>query len=423
MYYLQQLHKNLQRLASLALCIRNAPNSRPTNAAQLAKLYKTYIAQKIEVNESNIERVMKYILERALVQKYESKSGEILRAELLSGKKRIEYQDWFLSEPGLISSAGAEREQSYVQTVNACKEIGLIHEKTFILTSYGVLLKEIAKNQKIIDDQLGLESNPFHPNIPYFITAFLPILQNDFLFERNLLGHIPAEFSFSEICPLMEQTLIALNKDIPTLITTGAVKSWVKKQIEASHKLNERVKTNGWSLKQIEIHSPVSGKTGKVSIQTLYRPFEDILLPRLEFLVDIGALSKLEPGHYNYKKTDKYGIVSKFANNKSNNLLDNYFAISAELYDRKTYIIDKSEFLNHMVAGYKKFRNIAGYAPILETTVYANMTAWEKEPWPIIEVSQSFELLRELASERNLTVRINADRYRRPFTFKIEGVN
>ncbi|MFC1909691.1 hypothetical protein ACFLXC_00115 [Chloroflexota bacterium] len=420
MYFLQHLHKNLQRLSTFALCVHNASLTRGTNAVHLSENYKDYIALGVQVNPENIDRVTTYISERALVNKYDEKTVEDLRKALLSRKRIIESQDWFLSEPGLRSSTGGEREQSYVQTVIACQELGLLQGDTFVLTSYGLLIKEIAKKYGVIDGPRRLERNPFIQNIPYVITAFLPVIKNDLLFQKNLLTNLPVEFSFSDVCILMEDILIGLDRNIPNTITTRSIKERIKGQIIASRKLNQKLKGGGWSKKKPDKTETSKVSGGNVSIQTLYRPFEDMLLPRLEFLVDMGALDKREPWRYNYSKTSKFEIATKFFSSEIS-FLDRYFSLCAALFERQTHIVTKSELIDHLRLGHNAFKNLAGYAPILEATVYANILSWEKAPWPVIEIKDSFKILGEMAREDNSIIRIGPDRQRQPFTFKIEG--
>jgi hypothetical protein len=408
--FLQALHKNVQRLPSLVFCVMQAPNVRPTTAEKLGDAYRNVLRAPITVPSDDLDRVMAYITERAMVSKYNWPSSTKLRQALHEGQT-IEIQDWFLSDPGLHSWTGAEREQSYVRTVSVCEELELLRGKTMLVHTYGELLVEIAKARGITAPVSGATRNPFERDPVLSLATYYQILRSDFEFQRQMLRHIPQhlEISFQEVCAHADEILRAVSRATPPSVSNRPERKWLDKRSLAAQKLTKRLDEAGWS------------REGKgASIQTLYRPFEDMFLPRLEFLVDVSALEKRDPSAYRYHAGPAFASLMRLVEGSSAILDDTYFESMAIAYGRAHRALTLDESIEHLRSAHLRFRNLAGYAPIVESVMYANAMSWERNPWPTLEFSRAFDFLHELARADPPHVRINTDRFRRPATFKIE---
>lgn len=396
------LHKNLHRLASLAFCVANAPRSRPTTVSQVAANYERVLTKPCPVSEDALERVATYISERVYIQKYGGTRGATLQAVVdgIASGKTIEMQDWFLSDPAIPSRTGAEKEMSPVKTVAACQELGLLRDKTVTIGNYGELLLEVARERGLLGALEGAGTNPFLPDAAYVTAAFLQVLRHDLDFQAELLRRIdPQSTSWLVVADRLGAILRDVKARIPSSVANKRIHEWLGRQRLAADKLKNRE---------------------GVATGTLLRPVEDLLHSRLEFLVDFGALHKPDPGRYEYARGPAYDGLLDLLEGGDDKIQAQYFrAVAAMWKKRARYLEDEPEVLEHVRRGHKIFKNVAGYAPILESTVYANVSSWGDDPWPIVEISESFRALGRLARTATPRVRINPDRFRRPFTFRI----
>jgi hypothetical protein len=412
-YVLQGTHKNLHRLASLVLCIQSAPKSRVSTASALGALYATRLRQRIPIPEADVARVQAYLAERGLTDRYLPPNQKVtlpLSERLHAGEAIVEIQDWFLSDPALPSSTGREREQSFTKTVTACAELGLLATKTLTLESYGNLLVALAEEKGIAGPLGELQINPFMPDAMYSPSAYLQVLRCDFVFQNELCKTIDREtFSFRDLLvPRAEDLLRRVAAAIPANAANRTTTSWIRGEIESAKRLSKRSE-----LTQ-------QGKIGGAARPTLFRPLEDIFLTRLEFLVDFGVLRKPNPERYVYNTSPAFEKFRALLGRGSSMLTNDYFHFVAELSDRKIVAIRKApDVVAHIRSGFERMRGLTGYAPILESLVYANMIRSHEDPWPITEIDDCHNALRESAGGARPTIRIIADRFRRPSEFTL----
>jgi hypothetical protein len=411
-YFLESLHKNLQRTISLALCVSKAPPVRPTSAERLASAYAEALRKPVSVPHEDVQRIVSYIGERALVRKY-MKGGtlETIRSRLEHGGSFIEAQDWYLSDPSLQSMTGSEKDDSFVKTVAACAELGLISDKTFTREIFGDLIIAIAEDRGLLNNSVESGHNPFRADPAYAAAAYFRILTYDFIFQRELVRMIPeAGITFTALCEKLVDLLATIAREIGVSLNQSnrAAQRWLTARLKSAGELNERLADVRWK------ESP------GVAIQTLYRPFEDLLYPRLEFLVDLGALRKPNPGRYEYIPASGLPALLQLLNRPPEHMMGAFFGVIATMHLRAVKRITAPlEVLEHLRPGFSRFKGITGYAPIAEATIYANMKGWDNDPWPVVEIETSHSALRELATVEPPTARVLADRFRRPETFSI----
>lgn len=409
-YFLQSLHKNLQRLSSFAFCLKGAPSTRPASIQRVGDEYRQLMTRDVRPPPDQLGRVASYLSERALLQKYGGKGTSAAKvSELLRKKFVIELQDWLLSDPELPSSTGAEKDQSFLDTVGTCIEMGLLRDGTCTIQTYGRLLMVLAERRGLfrgLSEESG--SNPFMRNPAYALAAYFRVLQNDYEFQKQLILSLPAEeFSFTTIAAGATELLTRIESQTPASIANRGPREWLRKQITAARKLNERLKAVGWQ------------ETRGSAVQTLYRPLESLFLPRLEFLVDIGLLEKAQPDRYVYRRSSKYEVFIQLFAGSLVEAEQRYFSVAAAAYGREVVPVDTAVLLRHLDESYRQFRNMAGYSTILESVLFSNLAVWDMDPWPIVELPDCTSMLNDLAGMNPPLVRLNSDRFRRPFTFRV----
>jgi hypothetical protein len=407
---LQTLHKNIQRMASLAICVAGAGPARPSTAVRLGHVYQSAVGRTVPVALADADRAVSYLTERALIRKYKARNAQDLRAQLVSGRRILEVQDWWLSDLSLRSRTGGEREQSFTKTVTTCQELDLLADKTLTVTSYGRLLVDIARERGLIQEDLGAQMNPFVFEPAFAAVAFYRVATYDVPLQRRLVDCLSAgTVRFQDLCLRAEQILReVLAADIPNSPATRFTRAWLVREIDNARKLAQKVRLSGWA------------ESGGASVQTMYRPFEDMFLPRLEFMVDAGFVSKPETSRarYIYEPSPKLEQWREILHGGINAIEGSYFTIVAQTQGKGgKRLTDPAAILNHLSVGFAKYRGLTGYAPILESVMYANVATWMLEPWPYVEVADSIDALRALSTSEAPSVRILSDRYRKPQAF------
>lgn len=412
--FVRSFHKNLQRLSSLTICCSAAHAVPAGSLAQTVDRYRELLVRRVSVPEAKVDDIVNYISDRALVLKYASgkdATANKVRTLLLSGGT-IEVQDSWLSDPSLPASTGGERDQSFARTVAVCQELQLLKSGGAVtLQPPGQLIVSVAADSRLLPLSDSPTVNPFRPNLATASVTFYAVLRADFQFLSHLLRHIPVtEFSFQDVARSAERILKELMADIPNTVNTKDDRDWVKKQLASAERLTARL---GASERQAR---------SAATIQTLYRPLEDLLLTRLEFLCDIGALAKLGPTRYQYRRTVAFERLREIVDGNPKAVDDSYFDVFGSLFNVTAVPIrDHAAILEHLRAAFLKSRAASGYAPIAETLLRANALSQVDADglWRIAELSSTREALEAGARSSPPSVRITADRLRRPHSFRL----
>ena len=404
-YFLESLHKNLCRLPTFALCIEGAPRSRTTSAANLARTYGARIRTRVSVPADRRKALRRYLLDRGLVPKYGSVGAptmDALLARFTEGEE-LEVQDLWLSSDAVRSSAGAERESSLIRTVATCVELGLLTPGKFSLTSWGEVLLTLASLEALLSGK-----NPFEPSPAYSWAMYFLILRSDWAFSGALLRALPAmRFGFREdILPKATTIIESVLRAIPASASNRSARAWVTRQLQSARRLDLRSN----ELKQSD----------SVDTKTLLRPLEDVLLPRLEFMVDVGILDKPDPGRFTYVRGPSYDAFSGLVVGSQTMLDHRYFTTVARASGRYGTAVEAPDSVAaHLAQSASALKGVTGYAPIHETVTLANMSGWARDPWMYVEVETAEAALRSLASATPVRARLLSDRFGRAHTFSL----
>jgi hypothetical protein len=411
---LTQLHKNGQRLAMFGACTMGAHPTRTSNQVQLGRSYAARVTVQVPVQGVDVDLVLKYLTNRALIRKYappgRGATVGVLRDLFSSGMGTVELQDFLLSSPQCRSSTGAEREQSFQRTVAACQELGFI-TRHGTLDSFGRVLIHIAElaGARLVPDAAP---SPFRFNPALAMVGCYPLITRDAGLLGPLIASLPESFSFSEVAGRTLTVLTMALKLVPVTPPTRDIRGWLKKQLVAAERLADRLSgSQSDSTPRVQAHH--GGTQG--AIQTLYRPMEDLLLPRLELLVEAGALTKPDRFKYEYASAD--GLVEMTAA-----LYDpdtNYFAYWRRFAREWRQLTEPADVFAHLSQAYERYKPLSGYAPILECVHFANAAAFLAGGcWSYVEIHDAIAAMRSGSATTPPTVRLIADRFRRPYSFR-----
>lgn len=404
-YFLESLHKNLGRLPTFALCIEGAPRSRTTSAANLARIYGARVRTRVSAPADRREALRKYLVDRGLVPKYGSAGAptiDALLARLIEGEE-LEVQDFWLSSDTVRSSAGAERESSLVRTVSTCVELGLLTPGKLSLTSWGEVLLTLASLEALLSGQ-----NPFEPSPAYCWAAYFLVLRSDWAFSGAVLRALPEmRFGFREdILPKATSIIESVLRATPASASNRSARAWLTRQLQSARRLDVR---------SLELQPSDS-----VDTKTLLRPLEDVFLPRLEFMVDVGILTKPDPGRFTYERGPSYEAFSELVAGSQTRLDHSFFTTVARASGRDGTAVEAPDGVAaHLAQSARALKGVTGYAPIHETVTLANLTGWARDPWMYVEIETAEAALRSLATATPVRARLLSDRFGRAHTFSL----
>jgi len=405
--FLTSLHKNLLRLASLGLCTSVAHASRGATTRELAARYMALLTAKVPVDSNDAPRAVDYIRSRSLIRTYLRRApytASEVEAVAERGELRMELQDWYLSDRALQSSSGREREAASESAVMLCGELGLLRLPAGVLQTHGRVLVRVAEDLGVLPFEQP-RANPFAPDRGYFVASYFHILRSDLPFTRALLAWIEPgrEFAFaSDLSARATEILDAVEGMTTRTAANRSLFQWLDRQKGFARRVSQQGLDN---------------RGRKTSAQAVLRPIEDLLLPRLEFMVDIGVLWKPAPAEFVYQLTDPGERFRDAVLNPQWSVEERYFGTMADLMGRP--VADEAVDYRRLLSGaYAALRNPAGYAPIEEAVVLTHSTSWG-EGGPLPELSDTKDELGTLARTAD-GVRIVSDRHRRPGAFRME---
>lgn len=404
------MHKNALRLTSLAACVSAAHPSRGTPTKDLGERYLKTLQEVMQVQPGDADRAIEYIRSRSLVRTYAIRGEanvEAIHRAATAGQLEMQLQDWLLSDPSLPSSAGRERDAVATGTVELCAELGHLRVPPGTQQTSGRLLTLVAERAGVLPIRSG-ERNPFLPPPAFLAVAYFHVLRSDLPFVRAILDQFrlgtPLGFA-SDLSRASEQIVAAVELATSRTAANRTLFQWLDKQKAAARRLVEALD-----------HGARAG--GGASLQSKYRPIEDLLLPRLEFMVDMRILTKPSPSEFTYELSSQGAEFRDRLDRPDWTPDRRYFESIGALFGFGAVQVAPEHMASHLAAAYELLRNVAGYAPIEESVLLANALAWLSGHPALPEMDQVKDALAELARTER-TVRIVSDRHRRPGAFKI----
>lgn len=408
--FVSKFHKNLTRVNSLAICASVVHESRGASLKQLSDRYTEILTTPVLLVAGDAARVEKYIGSRALIRKYSSQTGpktlQSISDRIKSENQRIEIQDWFLSEPDLRSHSGAERSMTSARTVEVCAELDFLRLPGGTLQTLGRVLVALGRSLEVVPilDRNG--TNPFATKPAINALILYQFLRNDIAFISALLSEFSDEvLSFYRGLGLRMGTILArVESNTKRTLANRNEFLWLEKQKQYAKRLTT-ARNSGKSK---------SGST----IESAYRPIEDMLIPRCEFLVDCGILKKPVPTEYGFELTDQGEQFKDSISDPSFDLERDFFSVFGDLCATTLSRVPDKELLEHLEEAYLALRNPARYAPITETVLYANCLSIIEGSGRVVEIEKAKSILADMTRKPGTPVRIVSDRHRRPGAFR-----
>ena len=411
----------------MAICTSAAHVSRAEPLTAIARRYGQMLNEPVSLEANQLEPFIEYLTKRSLLLVYGPDRTPVNVGSVtqrLTARPNVSVQDRFLSDPALVTRFGRERDVSLLGTVGVCVELGLIRGETGTIQAYGTLLLEVWRDLGHTDVLTRSVTNPFARNPELAMVLYRRIANEDYLFQREIVGYISEhqEFSFQELV-VAAPGLLRRVADGPKTVANRQQRVWLDRQIAFADRANGASSSRASLAFGRRARLPKGrDRTKAPSDQSLLRPLEDMFIPRLEFLVDMGAITKVDRDGLVYRAGPAFGALKELFSRPPNGIELSFFRIVSQLWSKTvTHVTEQDEILARLTPPYRRLRNTSGYAPISDCVILANTLARNPETATIIEVPEATQALLNLSRGDGSHVLINNDRYRKPFTFRIEA--
>jgi hypothetical protein len=393
--------KNTQRLGSHAIIAKLASTTRASDAQYLSAKYRELLSSPFTVPPNEADQVFAYLSKRNLLRKY---------YPVKKGSLNVEVQDWLLSDPSLPSGTGAEREDTR-PAVFVSGQLGVLWSQNWQRTWLGDLLVNFRQDIVQAVERGNRQENPFKLNDSQSMLFAWACLMRDLTFMSYLVGEILHLEQPIQVPAFIEQ----VRSSLPEFC------NWVSKH--AANPDERAVAKQLTDFADRLLREPVGRKarSGGVTVQTLRRGFEELLLWRLEALVDLGYLKKKDPLVYEYIVTSALiELNTLIADRTQERLKADFFhhwrRISSNIGVSKE---PTDEEIARILFKVNRLRaNKMGYTLIEEAVILANAILLEENSENVLEFNSVMQVFRS-GSLSKYKVLTSVDKYRRLSAFKM----
>ena len=387
--------KSPQRLGSLAMIALISSDSRSIGSKELAKSYRSLIARRKSVPEQDRVELENFLRKRNLLRKYDQPV------------RSVEVQDWLLADDSLGSGTGSERDDT-LPTVECARAIGILTDSN-ARTWLGRLISSLPGIDLDAIRVGDRDPNPFRltrAQMMVFTWAFVRMDLDVTTFISHCLARASTGGSVT-----MNSLFDCVAEDIPVFV----------EQIGTySDSAADRVAIDGLGRVVNSLSRSATGRKagpGGVTEQTLRRSFEEFLYWRTEWLVDLGFLSKPDPGMYEYVANHSLANLSSPLVATKNGTVDSFFQWLSICWGTEATPLSPVETFDVIRASNRKHANSMGYSLIEEAVLGANVSLLSAGVESYIEEGTLRELLANPpAGAKVLT---SVDRNRRVSAFKV----
>lgn len=390
--------KNTQRLGSLILIAALASTSRAISAVSLATKYRSILTAPVTLSPKEWEELRPYLGKRNLLRKYDSK------------RLQVEVQDWLLSDPGLPSGTGAEKEDAEA-AVDLAVQLGILWPQTHQRTWVGEYLADLRPNIVESFRNADWEANPFRLSDEERLLLAWTCLRRDAHFLGYLAG-ILCSMGSPITTAHLEQTLRSSYGDFVERVRQ-------LRSSPADTAIVKRLEAIGVRLQQKTVGRKSAAGPG-VTDQTARRLFEELAYWRLEALVDLGYLAKDDPSGYTYKTRKGLADLDRFGRANVQETLEKEFFRDWRrvMFGSECSRLTGVEARARLFAANRARQNSMGYTLVEEGVLTANRLLQKQGLSDVLEFSDAEEALLT-GSDSDYKVLTSVDRQRRLSAFKM----
>lgn len=386
----------MQRLGFMKYLIHRCSQQTIWNLRSLGEELTKTVAQKITVNVT--PALYAYIRKRLTDNAYsvlKRKLANVDEDNLESMTVPMELQDVYLADEKLPSRTGKLVAADWRKYPLLATSLGLMRKESYSLLVRGLMLIQlISQNELDAFKQYLPASNPFILDISqklFFLFAFLEF-DGDVLkaLYANLLS-LNQEFTDRDAGDYLPEIYHTLEKQARRRVRSADDRMRLERMLDMAASI-EKWKERSYSGESARGHA---------------------ITVRLEPLVDLEFLSKVDPFAYNYSISEP-GKLFFDAVTQTDDIGDflhsSFFAVCNETYKLGAKQIENpDDILAELYRAYNCLKSPVGYAPIIETALLASITAiTERNIY--FEIDESISVMKQLQKEQPHFIRFNIDR-------------
>jgi len=262
------------------------------------------------------------------------------------------------------------------------------------------------------------KTNPLilRPEEQVFFLYNLLVEDGDFLLplcDVLLNRFADARFSYLDVGSLIPETI----DNITSRFLGSAYTQADRRQLQTLEKAKQQI------IKNIEEKAEEQGSGSRR---------EQTTIPRLEWLVDVGAIEKVESRKWRFTEaglelaelTRAYAaeIGRRYPENAMSALLDScFFRFAADAYSTKKHRnVDREQFMAFIWPAYKQLAGVGGYCLFRPLLLYANIMSMINHQGLCLEYEDATKLLEDLYQLDPSVLQYTIDRYNTDYQLRIE---
>ena len=161
---------------------------------------------------------------------------------------------------------------------------------------------------------------------------------------------------------------------------------------------------------------------------------EQMTIPRLEWLVDIGVAKRVESRRWCFTETglkladltQAYGaeMAKRYPENVIGALLDScFFRFASRAYSKKpSQSVGSEQFLTFVWPAYRRLAGVGGYSLLRPLLLYANILSLHNHQGLFLEYEEATKLLEDTYQSDPAALQYTIDRYNTDYQIRIERI-
>lgn len=350
-----------QRVGSLAAVVAGASDSRPTSVDGLTTSYYRLLTQGVPIPPLAGDHVKEYLTQQHLWERYRQLRTR-QAAELVG--ERIQLQDLALADPRVPSASGAITTKVSDEPPQLAVALGLLRAGNYTLTDRGRALKE-SHPAAIRELQSGnTDVNPFlvAQGSAFLITYYLLDSDFDFLQAAYHVNESLLAGSFTRMAFALQ-----LDRACERLVKRSGPVARTSEDLQKLARLRElaaKIRAVREQKAEGNLETWGGGRTP-----------DQLATLRLEFLVDVGLLSRKGRFDYRYEASEfQLGFIKELLNAPNADDFLHLRLCQAFLGARghvEARALSQPEIWEYLRAAFVRLRSAMGYASSVDVVLLA----------------------------------------------------
>lgn len=386
----------MQRAAVLAAVTAASSDSQASTLERVSRSYAGLIRRELSPPVERTAELLDYLRKQRLWKRY----GSLKQATTWPEGARIEQQDYWLADPEIPSATGAITDEVIDEPPQLAVALRLVRERNYTRTDRGRALLVALGDHKVSalregSSDWGIESNPFILGPAPRAVLLYALLDADYDFVRAAFKVAPVggDFTRGTFADSLNDACRQLRQEWVRRARTGTE----RKQLD---------RLESWA-REID-KGRRSGKEWGGG-----RPPDQLATLRLEPLVDLGLITKLDRATYRYRLTAGQQAFFQAIRDQSNAdefLSESLFGALVQSGSHTPSRASDEEVWELMEDAYRHLRSRLGFASFTEVALVAIGRLLDKDNGRYFEVGDGVRVVRARQREEPRSVRLGPSR-------------